>query len=132
MNSSPPIQTGTILLECDDGGGVPAHFSAHAYTVLVFDIILLVVTCPFTVMLNVLTVVAVKIKARLRNMSNIALACSATTDVMVGVLVQPVFIATVIILLQNQATSHVGRLQTVTRYSISFFCFSSFAHLLRL
>ena len=128
MNQSLQIQSTETPLECLVGE-VPAHLSTHAYSMLVFDIIILAVTCPFTVMLNVLTIIAVKIKARLQSMSNIVLACLATTDVMVGVLVKPPFIAVLITRLQDQATIHVCRLQTVTRYAINFFCFSSLAHL---
>ena len=133
MNSSLQVNLGaTTPVECtiyDLVGGVPQHFSTQAYTIIVVDIIILLVTCPFTVVLNLLTMIAVKMKRRLQSMSNIALACLATTDLMVGVLVQPLFISVAISALQSQATQEVCRRQIVTKYSINFFVFSSLAHL---
>ena len=113
-------------------GEVPQHFSTHAYSILVFDIILLAATCPFTILLNVLTMIAVKIKARLQSMSNIALACLATTDAMVGILAQPVYIFLLIITLQGDTDSNACTVQNVSRYLMNFFCFSSIAHLVLL
>ena len=132
MNSSLQIQTGTIPLECvlyDVIGGVPQHFSTQAYSVLVINIIILVVTCPFTIGLNVLTMIAVKTKSRLQSMSNIALACLAATDAMVGVLVQPLYISDTIRVLQGLTRSDICRLQNATKYSMNILCSSSLAHL---
>ena len=132
MNSSLQIQPGTIPSECsmyDFVAGVPQHFSTQAYTVLVINIIILVATCPFTIALNVLTMIAVKVKTRLQSMSNIALACLAATDAMVGVISQPFYICAVITALQSEATSEVCQVQNVAIYSMNFFVFSSLAHL---
>ncbi len=132
MNSSLQIQTGTIPLECSMYvfiGGVPKHFSTPAYSVLVFNILIIAMTCPFTIVLNVLTMIAVKMKARLQSMSNIALACLAATDAMVGILVQPLYISLAITTLQGETTSDACPLQNVTRCAMNFFCFSSIAHL---
>ena len=46
-------------------------------------------TCPLIVMLNILVMVAVKTKRQLRTKSNIVLACLATSDLVVGLIVQP-------------------------------------------
>ncbi|XP_078344014.1 melanocyte-stimulating hormone receptor-like [Oculina patagonica] len=132
MNSSLHTQTGTTPLECsvyDFIGGVPERFSTPAYSVIVFNIIILVVTCPFTIVLNVLTMIAVKVKARLQSMSNIALACLAATDAMVGIFVQPLYISFVITTLQGETTSDACPLQNVAKYSMNFFSFSSLVHL---
>ena len=132
MNSSLQIQPGTIPSECsmyDFVAGVPQHFSTQAYTVLVINIIILVATCPFTIALNVLTMIAVKVKTRLQSMSNIALACLAATDAMVGVISQPFYICAVITALQSEATGEVCQVQNVAIYSMNFFVFSSLAHL---
>ncbi|KAL9958749.1 hypothetical protein ACROYT_G035806 [Oculina patagonica] len=132
MNSSLQIETGTIPLECrnyDFIFGIPQQFSTPAYSILVFNIIILVVTCPFTIVLNVLTMIAVKIKARLQSMVNIALACLAATDAMVGVFVQPLVITFLIMTLQGETTSAACRLRSVFKCSINFFSFSSLAHL---
>ena len=50
------------------------------------------ITCPFTVVLNVLVIMAVKRRQRLQSYANILLACLAVTDTFTGLLVQPTFI----------------------------------------
>ena len=50
------------------------------------------ITCPFTVLLNVLVIMAVKRRPRLQSYTNILLACLAATDVLTGLAVQPSFI----------------------------------------
>ena len=51
------------------------------------------ITCPFTVLLNVLVIMAVKRRPRLQNNANILLACLAATDALTGVLTQTSFVA---------------------------------------
>lgn len=50
------------------------------------------VTFPFTVLLNVLVITAVRRRTRLQSKTNILLACLAATDVSTGLVVQPSFI----------------------------------------
>ena len=50
------------------------------------------VSCPFTVLFNVLVIMAVKRRPRLQSNSNILLACLAATDALTGLAVQPSFI----------------------------------------
>ena len=50
-------------------------------------------TCPLIVLLNILVMVAVKTKRQLGSKSNMALACLATTDLVVGLVLQPLHIA---------------------------------------
>ena len=64
-------------------------------------------TCPFTILLNVLVMIAVKTKQQLRTKSGIALACLATTDFTVGLVVQPLNIATFILVLQGDETPNL-------------------------
>ena len=45
--------------------------------------------CPLIILLNILVMAAVKTKRQLRTKSNIALACLSTTDLVVGLLLQP-------------------------------------------
>ena len=49
-------------------------------------------TCPFTVLLNVLVIIAVKRRPRLRTNTNILLACLAVVDLLSGFVVQPCFV----------------------------------------
>ena len=51
------------------------------------------ITCPITVLLNVLVIMAVKRRPRLQNNANILLAYLAATDALTGVLTQPSFVA---------------------------------------
>ena len=58
----------------------------------IISIIFNSITCPFTVLLNVLVILAVKSKPRLESKPNILLACLAVTDAMNGLAAQPAFI----------------------------------------
>ena len=49
--------------------------------------------CPLIIVFNILMMVAVKTKPQLRTKSNIALACLSTTDLAVGLVLQPLDIA---------------------------------------
>lgn len=55
-------------------------------------IVINIITCPFTVLLNVLVIMAVKRRPRLQSNANILLACLAASDASTGVVVQPTFI----------------------------------------
>ena len=59
----------------------------------IFTIIINSITCPFTVLLNALVIMAVKRRPRLQSNANILLACLAATDALTGVLSQPSFVA---------------------------------------
>ena len=50
-------------------------------------------TCPLIIVLNILVMVAVKTKPQLRTKSNIALVWLSTTDLVVGLVLQPLHIA---------------------------------------
>ena len=58
----------------------------------IITIIINSITCPFTVLLNVLVIMAVKRRPRLQTNSNILLACLAATDALTGLIVHPSFI----------------------------------------
>ena len=55
-------------------------------------IIINTITCPFTVLLNLLVIKAVKSTPRLRTNSNILLPCLAVTDALTGLLGQRLFV----------------------------------------
>ena len=63
-----------------------------AQEVSIITIIINGITCPFTVVLNVLVIMAVKRRRRLQSNTNILLACLAATDALTGLVVQPSFI----------------------------------------
>ena len=70
-----------------------ANSSPDVRAVLIARIIVNALTCPLIIVLNILVMVAVKTKPQLRTKSNIALACLSTTDLVVGVVLQPLYIA---------------------------------------
>ena len=73
--------------------------------------------------------IAVKTKARLQSMSNMALACLALTDVMVGLVVQPLFIAQIWNIIQGETTASACSIQIASKLSSFLFCLSSIVHL---
>ena len=77
--------TNTISRE-GDKADVPSV--AGAINVIIINTI----TCPFTVILNLLVIKAVKSTPRLRTNSNILLACLAVTDALTGLFGQPLFV----------------------------------------
>ena len=79
--------------------------STQARAVTVILIIMNIITTPVTSLLNGLVIIAVKAKLRLRSRSNIALACLATTDLFMGVIGQPTFIAVNIAILQARTSN---------------------------
>ena len=68
---------------------VTESLSTEVRAVLIFRIAVSAVSCPFVILLNILVMVAVKTNRRLRTKSNVSLACLATTDLVVGLVVQP-------------------------------------------
>ena len=79
-------------------------FTKEAYAVFIFITVANVITCPFTTLLNVLIIISVKTKLFLRTKSNIALACLAITDAVMGLIGQPIFISWVITRRQEDDT----------------------------
>ena len=71
-----------------DGEALDVPLKVSYTTTIIFNSI----TCPFTVVLNVLVIMAVKRRPRLQSYANILLACLAATDALTGLLVQPTFI----------------------------------------
>ena len=58
----------------------------------IITIIINCLTCPLTILLNVLVIMAVKRRPRLQSNTNILLACLAATDAFTGLTAQPSFI----------------------------------------
>ena len=84
---------------------VPLQYSSDAdslYGLLVAAAVLSLAACPFTILLNALVMVAVKTKRRLQTHPNILLACLALTDLMVGLVAQPLHTTMTILLLQGK------------------------------
>ncbi|XP_078361556.1 uncharacterized protein LOC144645909 [Oculina patagonica] len=111
-------------------GGMLPPSATEARAFLIFLAVINIVTSPFTAALNALVIMAVKTKARLRaNKPNILLACLATTDLMVGVIVQPLFAALLITVALGETTAGSCALQNVTTYVSMILCDASLIHL---
>ena len=66
--------------------------NAPLHVHFIITIIINSITCPFTVLLNVLAIMAVKRRPRLQTNTNILLACLAVTDALTGLTSQPAFV----------------------------------------
>ena len=106
MNSSTSIN-GTVLTECifhTIFGGRLHQPSYSTQAVIVFSAVINAIASPITVVLNALLIIAAKRKPRLRaHKSNILLALLATTDLMVGLILQPTFIAIITTVVQSKS-----------------------------
>ena len=107
----------------------PANISRYLHAVFIFIIAVNAFTCPVIILLNILVMVAVKTKRHLRSKSNIALACLATTDLVVGLVVQPLH-ATSLTLLINGEDDMFCTLTDVAQTITVKCCAASLHHLL--
>lgn len=103
------------------------HFVDKLFSAL--SIILNLLTCPLTVLLNTLVIIAVKTKPRLQNMHNLILASMAGTDMAVGIVAQPVLIAREISRQTGGSISMYCNLSTTMLITTSFLSLTSLFHL---
>ena len=89
----------------------PPRLSAPEQMCLIINIILNIITCPFTVLLNALVIIAVKTRPTLQSYANILLACLAATDAVSGVLAQPSFILYMMLLLLGTGADQSTKLE---------------------
>ena len=105
----------------------PETFSPDLHVVVIARIVVNTLTCPLIILLNILVMVAVKTKQQLRTKSNIALACLATTDLVVGLVVQPLHIASESFLLTGQGNNFCTLFKVTIAVGIKCFM-ASFNH----
>ena len=86
-------------------GGRLDRTDSNAYAALVFQAILCIITIPFTIVLNALVIAAVKSRPRLRSNSNIVLGSLATTDGIMGLIGQPLYIAEITAILLGETSN---------------------------
>ncbi|XP_078345367.1 uncharacterized protein LOC144630868 [Oculina patagonica] len=110
---------------------VPLRYSAADSfdDLLVAAAVLCLAACPFTILLNALVMVAVKTTRRLQTHPNILLACLALTDLMVGLVVQPLHISKTILLLQGKDFYEFCDIDLAFTISFVMSCFASLFHL---
>ncbi len=80
----------------------PAKISLDLHAVFIVRIVVNALTCPLIIFLNILVMVAVKTKRQLRTKSNIALTCLSMTDLVVGLVAQPLHVVSEISLLRGE------------------------------
>ena len=102
---------------------IPQFFLGNFNVFFVIAAVIESLSCPFTVLLNALVMVAVKTKRRLQTNLNILLASLALTDLMVGVIVQPLHITTTVFHLQGKDPGDVCKVMSA--FLISFLSFSA-------
>ena len=107
----------------------PENISLDVRVVFIIRIIVHLLICPLIILLNILVMVAVKTKRQLRTKSNTALACLATTDLVVGLLVQPLHIILSSFLLIGQGNIFCN-LSKVSITVTSKCLMASFTHLI--
>lgn len=129
MNSSAsPSQE--IPIECES-----LYFKRKLHNVppkvnvaLVSSLVLNCVTFPFTVVLNLLVIAAVKTRQRLRTNSNVVIACLETTDLLVGVFVQSFYfpvVMSVISTLEGDLSSTTCLIRLTFSNGLGMFCGAS-------
>ena len=97
---------------------------------LVAAAVLNLVVCPFTILLNALVMIALNTKRRLQTHPNILLACLALTDLMVGLVVQPLHITKTIFLLQGKSLHEFCDIELAFTFCFSISTFATLSHLL--
>ena len=138
MNSSGSVENLTAHPECrftvlNHIDGDSRHLSIFSYAAVFFTVVFNSVVCPFTILLNILSIVVVITKPRLKTKSNCQLACLAVTDVLVGLTVQPFYITSAILLLQgNTASSEFCWILAATETLGRILCRASIIHLVLL
>ena len=102
---------------------IPQFFLGNLYVFFVVAAVIESLSCPLTVLFNALVLVAVKTKRRLQTHLNILLASLALTDLMVGLIVQPLHITTTVFHLQGKDPDEICK--TMSAFLISFLSFSA-------
>ena len=107
------------------------NITSGVYSVLAITTALNIFTFPFAILLNTLVIVAVKTKRHLRTKSNISLACLATTDFAVGLIVQPLAITFFILFLIGSNPQTMTRIVVCVSSAVGETCIAaSLLHLL--
>ena len=105
LNNSTSIPTAATAETCRIW---KEEYHKENYVFTLAAVILNIVTCPMTVCVNLLVIVAVKTKPRLQTMYNLLLCALAATDMVVGAVIQPIYV--------------VGEMSLLTGSSLTEYC----------
>ena len=103
--------------------------TTEEYVAFLFLIVISIITCPTTIALNALVVIAVKIKRRLITRSNLALVCLALTDELTALIAHPIFIAVTVSALQSENSSKICTLQPLLKNTLRLLSAASLYHM---
>ncbi|CAH3165575.1 unnamed protein product, partial [Porites lobata] len=92
------------------------------------------IACPFTVLLNVLVIIAVRKRPSLQSNTNILLSCLAVTDLLTGLLAQPSFVIwkAFYVLKNARDITAVDEVKEIHNYFVRVLNISSSLHLILL
>ena len=99
------------------------------YGLLVAAAVLELFVCPCTILFNALVMAAVKTRRRLQTHPNVLLACLALTDLMVGLVLQPLHVTKTIFILQGKDSQEFCDIDLVCSVCLPIFCYASVYHL---
>ena len=105
------------------------NFSDLTHCILIVAALLSIVACPFTWFLNAMIILAVKTKRRLQTHSNMFLASLALTDLVTGMVVQPLHGVMTIFMLQRKGFHEFCQVNLAFSFSFSLICHSVVCHL---
>ncbi len=105
------------------------YFPTKFYGLLIVVAVIELLSCTITVFLNALVMVGVKTKRRLQTHLNILLASLALTDLMVGLVVQPLHVTVAILLLQGKRSNEFCEITSAFLICFLSFGFTSLFHL---
>lgn len=119
------------IAECHDFFKVIQRGESTVVTTVnrVLTLIVNIIACPSTVLLNVLVIAAVKQRPRLQNNANILLACLAGVDALTGLVVQPLLIAGTIVSFREIEDQSRCLLLGLVAVAFRVLCFASMFHL---
>ena len=131
MNSSSASDAARTVHGCDQAisQGSLDHTTLEAYAWLVFVTVISIIISPITFALNALILIAVKTKHRVKTKSNLPIACLSSTDGIMGVIGQPLFISWVIAELQGNTSSKYCMRTLLSRIALRVLGIASLSHL---
>ena len=128
LSSSEFIRHGCVVYEVMGGRLHQPSILTQAFLIII--IVVIILTSPVAAAMNLRVMIAVKMIARLRvHKSNITLALLASTDLTVGVLVHPLYVALMRTILLDGTSSASCALQVLTRVLCSIGVCASLIHM---